>query len=221
MLNKLFIHNWCAILYFNFKMLPFKQAIRLPFDFYGKVRFVNLNGTITIKSDKLKVGMIKIGAQGSDMFSRSESVLDLRGQIIIEGRLVLGCGSSLICLPKSTLTFGHDVVLGAHSLIYCQKSISFEEQVLTSWNCQFMDSDTHDIFDLATGESKPNCQEIIIGSHVWIGNNVAINKGTHIVSNTIVASHSLCNKDYSKYGEYCILAGTPVKVIANNKKWEK
>lgn len=29
----IFVHNWIAILYFNFKKLPFKQAIKLPFDF--------------------------------------------------------------------------------------------------------------------------------------------------------------------------------------------
>lgn len=32
----IFVHNWIAILYFNFKKLPFKQAIKLPFDFYYK-----------------------------------------------------------------------------------------------------------------------------------------------------------------------------------------
>lgn len=45
----IFVHNWIAILYFNFKKLPFKQAIKLPFDFYYKVRFKNLKGKIIIK----------------------------------------------------------------------------------------------------------------------------------------------------------------------------
>ena len=47
----LFVHNWWAIIYFNFKVLPFKQAIRLPFDFYGKVRFVSLKGKVSLTSN--------------------------------------------------------------------------------------------------------------------------------------------------------------------------
>ena len=38
-LLNLFKRNWKAILYFNFKMLSFRQAIKFPFDFYGKIRF--------------------------------------------------------------------------------------------------------------------------------------------------------------------------------------
>ena len=46
--TKIFQHNWLAIFYFNFKMLPFKQAIKLPFDFYHHIRFENLSGKIII-----------------------------------------------------------------------------------------------------------------------------------------------------------------------------
>ena len=98
MLKNLFIHNWRAILYFNFKMLPFKQAIRLPFDFYGKVRFVNLDGTVKLNTSNLRIGMIKIGAQGPDMFPKAETVLNINGNIEIEDRLVVGMGSSVSLL---------------------------------------------------------------------------------------------------------------------------
>ena len=54
----IFVHNWIAILYFNFKKLPFKQAIKLPFDFYYKVRFKNLKGKIIIKNENIHRGMI-------------------------------------------------------------------------------------------------------------------------------------------------------------------
>lgn len=59
LLTKILCHNWLAILYFNFKMLPFKQAIHLPFDFYHKIRFNDLSGKVNIKSKKIYRGMIK------------------------------------------------------------------------------------------------------------------------------------------------------------------
>ena len=48
LIKKILQHNWIAILYFNFKMLPFKQAIYLPFDIYHKIRFECLKGKIFI-----------------------------------------------------------------------------------------------------------------------------------------------------------------------------
>ena len=67
-INKIFAHNFLAIIYFNFKMLPFSQAIKLPFDFYYKIRFENLSGKVFLNSDKITRGMIKIGGRGSEMF---------------------------------------------------------------------------------------------------------------------------------------------------------
>lgn len=69
-------------------MLLFRQAIYLPFDFYGKIRFVSLDGSINLFAKNFKVGMIKIGAQGSDLFPRSETLLNIRGNIEIEDRFV-------------------------------------------------------------------------------------------------------------------------------------
>lgn len=102
----IFVHNWIAILYFNFKKLPFKQAIKLPY--YMK---------------------------------------DLLSNKILE---------------KDTL--------------------------------------------------------INIGSFNWIGNRCSIMKGTITPNNVIIASNSLCNKDYSLTPEFSVLAGSPAKVVKNNIK---
>ena len=219
-LKGFYIHNWWAILFFNFKMLPFKQAIYLPFDFYGKVRFVNLSGSINLRSEKLKVGMIKIGAQGTDMFPKTETILNIKGDITIEDRLVLGMGSTLISLSDSTIRFGKNAIIGAKNLIYCEKSITFGDNFLTSWDCQIMDSDTHKVIDIETGHYNAVAKDVITGSNVWLGNGVIVNKGTNLPSNTIVASRSLCNKDYTEVRENCVLAGSPAKVVSTNKRWE-
>ena len=48
-LAKLFHHNLLAVLYINFKMLPFRQAVKLPLDVYYGIRFDNLSGRIVLK----------------------------------------------------------------------------------------------------------------------------------------------------------------------------
>ena len=71
-LKKITAHNWLSSIYLNFKMLPFNQAIYLPLDCYGKVRFEKLTGKIILKTTHVYRGMIKIGSQGSDMISKGE-----------------------------------------------------------------------------------------------------------------------------------------------------
>lgn len=201
-------------------MLPLRQAIRLPFDFCGKVRFVNLKGKVCLLSDNLKIGMVKVGTQGSDMFPLSCTVLSIQGRITIEDRLVVGMGSSIVSLPGSVIHFGRNTIIGARNLIFCEKAIATGENFLTSWDCQIMDTDTHKIIDLSTKKSKPVAQNVYAGVNVWLGNGVVVNKGTRFASNTIIASRSLCNKDYTVFGENCVLAGSPAKVVANNKNWQ-
>ena len=50
--------NLFRTIYFNFRVLPIRQALKFPFHFYGKVSFVNLSGKFEIVSDEIKFGMI-------------------------------------------------------------------------------------------------------------------------------------------------------------------
>ena len=48
-------------IYFNFRTLPFKQAIKLPIFIYGRVRLFGLNGEVIFENTYIKTGMVKIG----------------------------------------------------------------------------------------------------------------------------------------------------------------
>ena len=220
MLSKLFQHNWFAILYVNFKLLPLSQAIRLPIDIYGKVRFINLSGTFIIAASNIKRGMIKIGSQGSDMFGDTGTTMDILGKIKIIGSKAVFGRNGLIRVEKEGEVEIHDgVVLGANFILFCENSIKIYDNTITSWNCQIMDTDTHSILDLESNLVKTRSKAIVIRENCWIGNNVIINKGTILPKRTIVASFSLCNRDYSKYiDEYSIIAGNTARLITRNKK---
>ena len=216
----LFAHNWFTILYFNFKMLPLRQAVHLPFDFYHKVKFKRLSGKITIDGTAISRGMIRVGAQGSDMFDGASTILDIAGTLIINGKgISIGTGSLLRVEPNGLVELNDGVVLGAKNIVLCEQSISFGEQTISSWNCQFMDTDTHSIIDLDSGDVLPRSHPIKIGRHCWIGNHVLVNKGTILPDDTIVASYSLCNKDYKNMiSENSVIGGIPAKKLVGNKK---
>lgn len=208
-LEKFLKHNWTAILYFNFKMLPIRQAIRLPFDFYYGVRFNDLSGKVKITSEKIYRGMIKIGGRGSDIFPTQKTVITLRGVWHLGYSIEVGTGTSIVIEENAQLKFGNRVRIGAYSKVYCTNIIEMGNEIGFSWESQIFDTNFHYIQNVETHEIYPINAPIKIGSYCWFGNRVNIMKGTVVPDYSIVASNSLCNKDYSSIPAYSMLAGCP------------
>jgi acetyltransferase-like isoleucine patch superfamily enzyme len=216
--KKILSHNWLAILYFNIRMLPFRQAIKLPFDFYHKVRFESLSGRVVLNVKNIQRGMIKIGGRGSEMFDRSATIIDLKGVVYFNGLLEFGHGSLLRIEKNGVVTFGDNVRIGAMSKVFCSKEINFGKEIDFSWECQIFDTNFHYVRDLLTGVIDVMEKPVSIGSYNWFGNNVTVMKGTITPDYLIVASNSLCNKDYTNFSINTVLGGIPVKKIGSNKK---
>ena len=213
----LFLHNIFYIIYLNFKFLPFKQACRLPIDVYGKLRLVGKSGKLNIIGD-IRPGMIKFGSQGRDMFPLDPVILDIRGSLCFNGSFYIGCGSTIRVENNAKMSIGANSRFGAQTILFCEERINIGAQVEGSWRCQLMDTDRHEIIDRKNNTVLQSCKPIEIGDNVWIGNNVFINKGTKIPDNIIIASKSLCNKDYSSVPAFSVIAGIPAKVVSSDKQ---
>lgn len=201
-------------------MLPFKQAIRLPFHLSNKIRFIKLSGKVNIECSNIHFCMVRIGGQGADMFSGQITTIDIAGQLIIKGdRIRIGYGTLLRIEKSGCIELEENSRIGAKNLIFGSNYIKLCSNSGLSWECQVMDSDTHCIQNIETGEIYPSSKPVIIEKNCWIGNHVIINKGTIIPPNTIVSSNSLCNKNYtSTIKEYSVIGGVPAKLLSNNKK---
>ncbi|WP_282124752.1 hypothetical protein [Algibacter mikhailovii] len=199
-------------------MLPFKQAIKLPFDFYYKIRFENLSGKVILNTDKLHRGMIKIGARGSDMFSRNTTIIDLSGTLIFLGATEIGHGCLLKIERKGVVTFGYNVRLGALTKVFCSKEIIFGNEIDFSWECQVFDTNFHYLRNTTTNQIAPVSSNIRIGSYNWFGNRCTVMKGTITSDYMTIASNSLCNKSYLNIPNYSILGGYPAKLLCRNRE---
>ena len=211
--------NLFATLYFNFKMLPFRQAIKFPIVLYFNVKLVSCKVRIILSTDKVRFRMVQIGANGSDMFGQLCTTIDVRGEILVRGTGIrIGHGSLLRVEKGGTLELFDGAILGAKNTLFCCKSIKLEENSLFSWDCQIMDSDTHSLQDAITGEIKPATQDVIIGKDSWVGNHVIVNKGTILPEGTIVSAMSLLNKDYSQLiKKNSVIGGIPAKLLKENR----
>lgn len=214
--KNLFHRNWWAIFYFNFKMLPFRQAIKFPFDFYGKVRFPCLKGKVIINAP-IRRCMVEIGRAEAEIFPKQECVISIKGVLVINDSMsnAIGTGVTLEINQNAEMQIGGDIVIAPRTKVIVKKGLEIGNHVRISWEGQIFDSNFHYMRNIYTGEIKNINKAIVIGNYVWIGNRVTLNKGTRIPDHSIVASNSLCNKDYTKEGkEYITIAGNPAKPIA-------
>ena len=217
-LCKVFQHNWLATLYFNFRMLPFSQAIHLPFDFAHSVRFASLKGKVRLNVEgRLHRAMVRVGGRDSDIMPRRETVILIDGELEVRGDCVeLGNGVSLVVREGGHLSLGRKNRLGAMCKIYCARRIEIGDEVGISWECQIYDTNFHSMRDCSTGLDIHPDGEVHIGSCNWIGNRCSICKGTYTPDRLIVASNSLLNRDYRSVPVNSMVAGQPARVVKSN-----
>lgn len=205
----------CRTAYINFRLLPFSQAIHFPIFVYGKVRFFMLNNRVEIKG-KISKGMIKIGINGDSfsLFDHSGYILigDTNAKIVFEGHCRIGVNTKIRC-NSGLLKFGNNCRIGSNTRVICNGGmIEIGDNTGITFNCTIMNSSFHYIYDENKSGYINRSGNVIIGNNNWIGNNTTISTGTITPNRTIVSQRSLLNKDYSKYGECCLLGGIPARL---------
>ena len=207
-------------LFFNFKTLPFKYAIKMPILIYGPCKIYWLLGTVEIKSKDIHYGMIKLG-KNNEFFNGIDGssfiYIQKKGKIIFDGPCAISNNYKIKVGSNAVLHFGKNTFFGSGVKFVCSKEISIGDYTRCAYESQLVDTNSHFVFN---GEKKTIGRRdgiIAIGTYNWIGNRTTITKGTKTPDYTIVGSGSLLNKNYTKTENSMImLAGSPAKEIAND-----
>jgi acetyltransferase-like isoleucine patch superfamily enzyme len=206
--------NIIKSIYANFRLLPLRQAIKMPIFVYGRFLLREAEGVVIINGD-VSTGMIKIGRNDRYPETRvSRTIWVINGRMVFNGPLSFFRGSYIMVARGAELCFGSGdhPACGANTRIICFNRIVIEDAHIT-WDCQIMDSSFHYIEFIEDNSTQPLTRPIHIGKHVWVGNRTTISAGAIIPDETIVASHSLVNRDFSEAGSNCLIAGIPAKVM--------
>lgn len=89
------------------------------------------------------------------------------------------------------------------------------DECMFSRNVNILTSDGHPIFH-KSDRINP-AQNITIGQHVWLADNVTVLKGTIVGNYSIIGIHSLVTKSIA---EHSIAVGVPAKVVKSEINWE-
>lgn len=97
------------------------------------------------------------------------------------------------------------------------KKVHIGERCLFSNQITFRTGDSHSILD-KNGARINHAENIYIGNHVWIGQQVIVLKGAIIEDESVVGTNALVTG--KKFKPNVILAGIPAKVIKENITWD-
>lgn len=196
-------------IFFNFKYLPFRQAVKLPILLY-KPHFVRLKGTIRIDADEVRPGMIQMGPLINTCNPNNGITFDIDGSIIFKGRAIFANDSYIMIRDGGVLTLGKD--LDCNCKIKCAKSIEIGDETWIAYDSMIMDSDWHALTDMTTGKLLNKTSPVKIGKHNFISYKCIVTKGTVTPDNATFMPCSILNKVYEE-GEYPLFGGNPCELL--------
>lgn len=88
-----------------------------------------------------------------------------------------------------------------------------------SFDIQIRNSDSHSIIDMTNNKICNKGQDVSIGNHCWLANNVAVLKGGVLGNDTIVGAYSVVTKHFRENN--VIVAGNPARLVKGNVKWSR
>ena len=116
------------------------------------------------------------------------------------------------------IRIGRDAIFSGGSQLNCIEGceITIGETCMFASNTHMRTGDSHSILDSDGRRINPS-EDIRIGNHVWVAQNVSILKGAEIGDNSICGTAAVVTRRFQETG--VILAGVPAKITKQNISW--
>lgn len=205
--------NWVKTFWFNFKALPIKYAVRIPFVIAYNVKIKNI-GKIHL-SGKITPGIISIGVIKIENMetNKDTTIFSNYGTMCAMGRMKIHPGAKIVIYKNALLNVGERVSIGSKTKVVCSKSIDIGDDFRMSWDGQLFDTDFHFLSKTTTGKNYRRVKAVKIGNNVFIGNRCTIGKGTIIPNGCVISCNSNVCGDFTLDGENLLLKGNPATVV--------
>ena len=118
------------------------------------------------------------------------------------------------------ITIGEDFSCGGMEIQMNDgdEQLTIGDNCLFSWGIKARTSDGHSIIDLESKQPINWPDDIEIGDHVWVSEDVKILKGAKIPKDCVIGASSVVTKKFSDSN--CVIAGSPAKIVRTNVTWD-
>ena len=116
-------------------------------------------------------------------------------------------------IDKDTSCGGANIICGEST------KIKIGKDCMLAWGIEIRSTDSHAIFDKASGERINKAENIEIKDHVWIGAQVTILSGSYIAEDSVVGIRSVIKNKFTEEGS--IIVGSPAKVVKQGVTWDR
>ena len=98
------------------------------------------------------------------------------------------------------------------------RSIQVGDDFLFSWGIWLRTADSHGLIDLDSGEVVNPSRSVVIGPHVWLGQDVIVMPGAQIGGGAVVGARSIVTKSLRSC---CVAVGAPAKEVRRRTSWTR
>ncbi len=140
--------------------------------------------------------------------SKQEAVLFVRknGRLVVNGESRVYSGAMVQVHRGAQITMGKAYINHGATII-SQNKMELGDGILVSRNCILFDSDFHKIVD-ERGNQLNTPRDFKIGSHVWIGVNATLLRGTNIGDGAVIGAGAVVG---GKIKAGTMAAGNPAR----------
>lgn len=206
-------------LYFNFRYLPFSQAIHFPILISRKTQTRGLiKGCLQLKQINFAVVKygIEEGSYGNPCNNNNYLICTPGSKIIFNGTARFAKGVTLRVDNNGIIQIGNRFSSNQNFSCFSNTEITIGDNLMAGWNVNVRDSDGHPYYDNC-GKTCNKPRPIWIGNKVWLGSHCDILKGAIVPNGCIVGFKSLITKPFTE--ENSIIAGNPAKIIKRDIFW--
>lgn len=194
---------------FNFKHLPFNQAIKLP--------IIICNSRISGKGQykiegKIETGMIRLGFPMVSIFKGKGIIIENNGSLIFKGQTKIGANSGISIGPTGKFVIGNEFVATYGLKVVCYNEIIMGEKNIIGWEGLLCDTDLHSLKSEDGTKRTKGYGAIKTGDDVWIGAFCKLLKNSEIPYKCTVAANTLVNKKIECKPFSLIYSGAGIKV---------
>lgn len=126
-------------------------------------------------------------------------------------KAIFHCRGAALCLARDCYIMDATFVIEGPG-----STVAVGRRCLLSWGSHFRTSDSHAIIDLDSGKRINLPQPLVLGPHVWVGQEALVLSGLTIGQGAIIGARAVVTRDVAPCS---LAAGVPARVLRENVSW--